>query len=73
MNPSDSIFWLVKKLSAEINVTALIEPYAAAIAAELKILNFNRNTTNPIRGINRDIIIAALKVRKTCLFKMPLS
>jgi len=47
------------------NVTALIEPYAAAIAAELKTSNLNLKIKNQIRGITSDISIAALKVGNT--------
>ena len=65
MNPSKSIFWLSKKLSAEIKVTALIDPYAAAIAAELKTSNLYLKIKNPISGIIKDIITAALNVGKT--------
>ena len=65
MNPSKSILWLSKKLSAEIKVTALIEPYAAAIAAELKTSNLYLKIKNPISGIINDIIIAAPNVGKT--------
>ena len=65
MNPSKSIFWLSKKLSAEINVTALIDPYAAAMAAELKTSNLYLKIKNPISGIIKDISIAAPNVGKT--------
>ena len=65
IKPSKAIFWLSKKVYAEINVTAIIEPYAAAIAAELKTSNLNLKIKNPISGINKDMTIAALKVGNT--------
>ena len=65
MNPSKSILWLSKKLSAEIKVTALIDPYAAAIAAELTTSNLYLKIKNPINGIINYIRFAALSVGKT--------
>ena len=65
MNPSKSILWLSKKLSAEIKVTALIDPYAEAIAAELKTSNLYLKIKNPISGIINDIRIAAPNVGRT--------
>ncbi len=47
------------------NVTALIDPYAAAIAAELKTFNFILRIKKQIRGINKDINMAATTVGNT--------
>ena len=65
INPSKGIFWLDRKLSAVINVTALIEPYAAAIAAELNTFSFILRIRKQISGIINDIIMAAKTVGMT--------
>ena len=47
------------------NVTALMDPYAAEIAAALKTSNLNLSTKKQIRGIKSDINIAAITVGRT--------